>query len=222
MSKHGRWIMAALAALWMAPAGAQGTPSQNPTATDTSSTTPHTTSTTESMGSKAKAMGRQLTSADARTLAKLHDVNETEIEAGTWMKDHATNDKVKDFAGKMVDDHQSLDKDLMSFAQKHGTDLTSAPKPADASKAREQHELDQLKGMSGAQADRTYMRMMVSGHQQALRETRTAEQKAKSSKDKDLASLLDKSAKKIESHLKDARDVQKDLVQRQARTPASQ
>ena len=178
-------------------------------------------STADRAGDKAHAMGQQASSESARTLAKLHDGNQAEVEAGTWMKEHAQNDKVKDFAKKMVDDHGSMDKDVMSFAQKKGIDLTSAPKAGDADKAKAQHTLDEIKNMSGAQADRAYMNMMVQDHQKDVREVREAERQAKSSQDKELASLLGKSAKKMESHLKDAQKIQRDLTQRQARTPGS-
>ena len=174
------------------------------------------------MGEKAKSMGQQASGDVARTLAKLHAGNQEEIEAGTWMKEHATNDKVKDFANKMVDDHGSMDKDLMSFAEKHAIDLTSAPKPADASKEAGSASLEHLKGMQGAQADRAYMKMMVDDHTKDVRETKTAAQHAKHAKNDEFAKLLDKSAKKMDSHLKDAQKIQRDLSQRQARTPSAQ
>jgi putative membrane protein len=180
------------------------------------------TSDTTTDETKAKAMGQQASSHVARTLAKLHAGNESEIEAGTWMKEHATNDRVKDFAKKMVDDHGSMDKDLMSFAQKQGIELTSAPTAGEAAKAKDKASLDEIKNMQGAQADRTYMRMMVQDHTKDVKEARSAEQQAKRSKDTEFAKLLDKSAKKMESHLKDAQKIQRDLSQRQARTPSSQ
>ncbi|HEX9290708.1 MAG TPA: DUF4142 domain-containing protein [Anaeromyxobacteraceae bacterium] len=180
----------------------------------------------DTAGKKAGAMGQQATSDTARTLAKLHTGNEMEVEAGTWMREHAMNDKVKDFAKKMVVDHSAMDKDAMDWAQKHNIDLTSAPKPADVEKGEHHAKLDELKNMSGAQADRAYMKMMVEDHTKDVREVRDAEQHAKrgaNKSDKDFASFLDKSAKKMESHLKDAQKIQRDLAtQRQARTPSGQ
>jgi len=180
----------------------------------------------DTAGKKAGAMGQQATSDTARTLAKLHADNEMDIQAGTWMREHATNDKVKGFAKKMVDDHTAMDKDAMDWAQKHDIDLTSAPKPADMEKGEHHAKLDELENMSGAQADRAYMKMMVEDHTKDVRETRDAEQHAKrgaNKSDKELASLLDKAAKKMESHLKDAQKIQRELAtQRQARTPSGQ
>jgi putative membrane protein len=181
-----------------------------------------TTAPGAAIGEKAKSMGQHATSDVAHTLAKLHAGNESEVEAGTWMKEHATNDHVKDFAQKMVDDHGSMDKDLMSFAQKQGIDLTSAPKPAEVSKGKKMASLDDLKAMQGAQADRTYMKMMVDDHTKDVKETRAAAQHAKQAKNTEFAKLLDKSAKKMEEHLKDAQKIQRETSQRQARTPSSQ
>jgi putative membrane protein len=237
---QSKWLVGALAAaLWMAPAGADDKSASDKTQ-DTASSAQQsadqaanrageaagsakrsTESAAESASTKAKAAGQQASSEVARTVAKLHAANEMEIEGGTWMKDHAANDKVKEFANKMVDDHGKMDKDVMSFAQEKGIDLTSAPKPADAAKGEHKAKLAQLKKMQGAQADREYMRMMVQDHEKDLKEVRDAESKAKRQKDDKLASLLGDTAKKIDDHLKDAREVQKSLQQRQARTPGA-
>lgn len=171
--------------------------------------------------SSSTGKGKQLSAAQkaeaTRTLAKLHASNQAEIDAGTYMKEHATNDKVKDFASKMVDDHGKLDKDATDFAQKHDIELTAAAPSSEMTK-----EMDSLKKMQGAQADRTYMRMMVRDHARDLKDTRAAEQQAKRSGNKDLAKLLDSSAKKIEDHGKDAQKIDRDLTQRQARKSSGQ
>jgi hypothetical protein len=119
----------------------------------------------------------------------------------------------------MVDDHGKMDEDVKSFAKDKGVDLTNAPKPPEA--AQHKAKLAQLKKAQGAQADREYMRMMVQDHEKDLKEVRDAESKAKRQNDDKLATLLGDAAKKIDDHLKDARDVQKSLQQRQARTPGS-
>ena len=195
-----RWIVGALAAaLWLAPAAAaaeeQGTMGQ--------------------AGMEAK--GQALTNADINTLAKLHSMSETEVEAGTWIKDNATNERVKDLANRMIDDHKALDGELTSFAQERGTDLASVSKPAGAEKRT--RDLEKLKTMSGAQADRRYVRMAIEGHEQALKEARAAERSAKKSGKSELAGLYGKAAKDLGEQIKEARSIQKDLAQRQARTP---
>jgi putative membrane protein len=185
-------------------------------ASDTKKSAEHAASTT---GDKAKAVGKQATSTAARTLAKLHAGNEMEVRAGTWMKEHATSDKVKEFASKMVDDHGKMDEDVMSLAKEASVDLTSAPKPADMKKGAHHAKLDSLEKLTGAKADSEYMRMMVEDHTKDVKEVRDATAKAKKSGDDKLVKLLDDAGQKMEAHLADARDVQKSLQQHQARTP---
>jgi putative membrane protein len=189
---------------------------------DAASDAKHTaTDAAETTGAKAKAMGQQATSETARTLAKLHAGNEMEVRAGTWMKEHATSDKVKEFASKMVDDHGKMDEDVTAFAKDKNVDLTSAPKPADMKKGEHHAKLDQLKKMKGAKADQEYMRMMVEDHQKDVKEVRVAKAKAQKSGDDKLVALLDGAGQKMEGHLEDASDVQKSLQQHQASTPQS-
>lgn len=165
--------------------------------------------TADHLGDKASAMGQQVTSGTARLLAKLHAGNEKEIEHGRAMQEQAKNDKVKDFAKKMVDDHTKMDEDVMAFAQKKSIDLTSAPKPADVTKAHPK-----------TVSDAEYVKMMVSDHQKNVKDVHEAHLKAQKSGDQELASLLEKTHEKMQEHLKDAQKLQKTLTQRQARTPA--
>jgi putative membrane protein len=159
-------------------------------------------------------------SSSSDLLQRLHAGNQAEIEAGQWMQQHAQNDKVKDFAKKMVKDHQDMDKDVQKFAQKQGVSLTAGAS-SDPTAAKDRHDMHAMEGMPAQQADRHYMTMMVNDHQRDVSEVRSAADQAKSSNDKDLAKLLDKTAKKMEDHLKDAEKIQRDLGSRQARNPSS-
>jgi putative membrane protein len=203
--------------------GVDSTPSKSDPATapspapDRSSSTMGSSGATGTAGSSATA-GSTAGGAEA-TLSKLHAANQAEIESGKWMREHAQNGKVKDFAKKMVDEHTKMDKDVMDHAKKQGVSMTSGTSSA-AHGASGAGHLEELKSMSGAQADRAYVKMMVDDHQKNLTEVREAHRSAKADpSSKELASLLDKTAKKIEGHLKDAQKLQRDLTQRQARTP---
>jgi putative membrane protein len=72
--------------------------------------------------------------------------------------------EVKDYARMMVSDHNSS-SDKIKDALK---DANSNIKPPTKLDAVHQKKLDQLKGASEANFDRTYMDMMVKGHTQAL------------------------------------------------------
>ena len=234
------WLVGALAAaLWTSPGAAQtGSSAQQGAATNQPPTGPQEEpgrggNQPEAAGAQsqagktgeeskvqrpesAKGMGSMTPEqqADAaRTLAKLHAGNRAEIQMGAWMKDHASNDKVRDFASKMVDDHRKMDQDLRSFAQGRGIELASAEHSSAG------RDLGAIKKTQGAQADRAYMKMMVRDHTKDVQETRAAAQRAERDGDKDLASLADESANKMEDHLKEAQKVDRELTMRQARTP---
>jgi putative membrane protein len=219
-------------------ATSSGTGNTTATGTDTStstSTAPPTT-TSDASSSETEKPGRSGSdtsasqsrsgaagghaSAESETLQKLHAGNQAEIQAGQWMQEHAQSSKVKDFAKKMVKDHTDMDKDVQKFAQKQGISLTGAAAGGDA--AKDEQHTHMMKDMPAAQADRHYMTMMVEDHQRDVSEVRSAAQQAKSSNDKDLAKLLDKTAKKMEDHLKDAQKIQREMGSRQARTPGQQ
>jgi putative membrane protein len=87
----------------------------------------------------------------------------------------------------------------------------------DSAKAEQQKALDELTGMQGSQADRHYMQMMVEDHTKDVSEVKVAAQQARQGSDKDYSKLLDKTEKKMESHLEDAQKISRDLGQRQAR-----
>ena len=51
-------------------------------------------------------------------LSMLHQVNQDEIKLGRIAQPKAQNDKVKDYAKDMIDDHTALDKKIGDFVQK--------------------------------------------------------------------------------------------------------
>lgn len=244
-----KWLAAAIAAGWMGAAAAQGgggggvgggKDTSGTAGTDTSSRTDMQTGTgigprdpgtpvgeerqlqqsAEQAGSAAAASATGAMDETA-TLAKMHAGNEAEVNAGQWMKQHATNSKVKGFAKKMVEDHGKLDKDANKFAQKHDLQLASAPEYTEA-KAKHEAALEQMKTMQGAQLDRHYMQMMVEDHTKDVSHAKAAVEQAKQGKDKEYTKLLEHAAKTMEGHLKDAQKISKDLTSRQARQPTGQ
>lgn len=226
-----QWCTAALAAGWMGLALAQGAGAGAGAGAgggagagkDTSSSAGTKPSPKEDMGqtgsqaagAAAGAMGAADTAA---TMAKLHAGHQAEVAAGEWMQSHATSPRVKEFATRMVDDHGAMDRDVEKYAQKHQLALTGADVASEQAKHREQ--LDALKALSGAEADRHYMQMMVDDHTKDVSEVKTAAGEARHGKDQEYARLLDRTEKKMESHLHAAQRISHDLSSRQARHPA--
>ena len=158
---------------------------------------------------------------DAATrLPKLHVEHAAEIEAGTWMQQHATSSKVKGFARKMVKDHGALDKELRAYAHQHGVKLTGRTSTEDE-KVHHAEAIDVLKKMRGPQADRTYLQMMVQDHTKDVNEVKAGAELARQGSDADYSKLLDETAKTMESHLEDAQKILHEMVPRQARHPSA-
>lgn len=166
-----------------------------------------------STGAQGAAKGQKLSASWRRTLEKMHVGNQFEIEAGTYMRDHAASDETKQFASRMVSEHGAMDADLTSYAQGQGVDLTAA-RPG---KNPMESQLAHIRKLSGVAADRAYAKLMVQEHQKDVKEAKSAAQKAKGEQKPELASLLDDAAKMMQDHLSDARKLEKDLTQRQAK-----
>jgi putative membrane protein len=198
------WLVATVAAGWMGAASAQGVGGAP-----------------ESQARANAAQQETATSRDAAIrLPKLHVGNAAEIEAGTWMQQHATSSKVKGFAKKMVKDHGAMDKDLRAYAHEHGVKLMGTTS-VEEEKVHHAEALDVLKKMHGPQADRTYMQMMVQEHTRDVSELKRGAELARQGSDEDYSKLLDKAAKTMESHLEDAQRISREMVPRQARSPNS-
>jgi putative membrane protein len=247
MAHETKWLVGALAAaLWIAPAAAAGNRTAGERVDDTAAATKQgahdaadkagetadkagekvsgaatdakesASSAAAKTGDKAKEVSEKLSTSASHSLTKLHEGNEMEVQAGGWMKEHARSSDVKKFAEKMVDDHAKLDEDVRSFAKDHGVDLPMHPTMGEHAA-----KLKHLQAATGASADREYMRMMVAAHEKDVKEVRAAKAKAQQEGNDALAKLLDGAASKMQGHLEDAREVQKSLQQRQARTPES-
>jgi putative membrane protein len=89
--------------------------------------------------------------------------NTFEIQSSQIALQKTTNEQVKDFAHLMIKDHTRIGDELESITQKQNLQL---PKGLDS---KSQSSLRQLQSQSGTRFGRTYSRMMLKGHQQALK-----------------------------------------------------
>ena len=85
-----------------------------------------------------------------------------EVEAAKIALKNASDQKVKDFATKMLADHTQANKELKSFAIEKKV-ITPDALPAD-----DQIHLDEMKKMNGAAFDKHYMDMMVTDHEKTV------------------------------------------------------
>jgi putative membrane protein len=135
--------------------------------------------------------------ADQTFVKKAAEGGMAEVELGKLAQDKATNDQVKQFAKKMVDDHGKANDELKSIAQKKNITLPSDLNSKDkALKSR-------LEKLSGPAFDRAYMQAMLKDHRTDVNEFRT---ESKSGKDSEVKEWASKTLPTLEDHLKLAQD----------------
>lgn len=203
-------ILAALAAPGLAGATPADTPPTNPTN--------HNAPTNNSPNSKA--MGAKLSDADIKTVSHLHHVNQMEITLAREAQRQGTA-RVKDYASTLLTDHESADKDLTAFAKAHHLTTIPADKPmTDADRQGDKDmttAMAHLKALKGADFDKAYLDMMVTGHDKELTRIDVA---ISSASDPDLKSLLQNVKPVLQRHADQARDLLKS-PQASANPPAS-
>lgn len=86
----------------------------------------------------------------------------TEVELGKVALSKSQDPQVRSFAQRMVDDHGKANAELTSIAKAKGIDT---PKALDA---EHRAMVEELKGKSGADFDRSYSHHMNMGHSDAI------------------------------------------------------
>jgi len=112
----------------------------------------------------------RLTSADSTFATKAAQGGLAEVKLGQLAQEKASNQAVKDFGQKMIDDHTKANDDLKSVASQEGITL---PTSLDA---KDQATYDRLSKLSGADFDKAYMHDMVMDHRADVSEFRRQSQ----------------------------------------------
>lgn len=203
--------------------GTSGTPTGSTTGTSSgkangaassgmSGSTGATSSGSDTAGSSEKATStgamasKGSVSASDRTLMRelaVADLNE--IAAAKLAQGKSTNDQVKSFAQKMIDDHTKSLEQLQQLAQAKGVQL---PTEADAKHRAMEKKLGAL---SGEKFDHEYMQQAGTvdhrkAHQLVARVSRRAQ-------DADLKALADKMQPDIEQHMQMAQQMRRGAAQ---------
>jgi putative membrane protein len=144
-----------------------------------------------SPAAKAKA------SADQTFVTKAARGGLAEVELGKLAVEKATNDQVKQFGQKMVDDHGKANDELKSLAQTKNITLPTEV----TTKDKLLHE--RLSKLSGAAFDRAYMQAMLKDHREDVNEFRI---ESRSGSDPEVKQWAGKTLPTLEGHLKLAQD----------------
>ncbi|HKG32332.1 MAG TPA: DUF4142 domain-containing protein [Gemmatimonadales bacterium] len=152
-------------------------PYRNPTTTTTPPTTQNPTVSTQP--GQVSAQGD--ISADMPFVREASSANLMEIRLGQLAQSKASNQAVKQFAQRMVADHNNLLNQLTSVASTSGQSFTPTMD------SRHQNQIDRLQGLSGAEFDRNYMSLMIKAHQRDVNHFQTQSQSAHSNQVRTLA-----------------------------------
>ena len=120
-----------------------------------------------------------------------------EVKLGELATKNASNQSVKQFGQRMVDDHSKANDQLKSIASKKSITL-----PSDVS-AKQQADYDKLSKLNGAAFDRAYMMMMVKDHKEDVAEFEKA---SRMETDPDVKSFASSTLPTLQEHLKMAED----------------
>lgn len=146
----------------------------------------------------ASKNGGKLASSDRKFVTEALKHGMAEVELGQLASEKASNDAVKQFGQRMVDDHGKAGDELKKIAQDKGV---TPPAEMD-SKHKRLH--DRLSKMSGAAFDRAYMDEMVKDHRNDVKEF---QREAKGAKDQDVKSFASKTLPTLQEHLKQAESI---------------
>jgi len=115
-----------------------------------------------------------------------------EIELGKYAMQNSQNDKVKEFAAKMVADHTLAKSDLLKIGQSSGI-LLPTEYPADV-----KAHMEEMMKLKGSAFDDHYVNMMVKDHAKTITLFKTAE----SLKDDALKDYATKTLPILQTHQK--------------------
>ncbi len=124
--------------------------------------------------------------------------NLLEVRLGQAAQQRATNPSVKQFAQRMVRDHTSMQKQWMAVAKKNGIDFKAEMS------SRHLQQAEQLRTLTGAAFDQTYMGLMVQNHQEnvsTFQSQRNAQHSA------DIRQLIDLALPSLQEHLSTAQQI---------------
>ena len=147
-------------------------------------------------GDKGKA------GSDANFVQKVSECDLAEIELAKLAAKQATNARVKEFANRMMTDHQKCSDELTTIAKKQNLRLTT-----EISQQRRDAR-EKLSKTSGADFDRQYISGQVKAHREAVE---LFKDQAKSGQNADLRNFANKQLPTIEEHLRQAQDIERTL-----------
>lgn len=141
---------------------------------------------------------------DDKTHTFMNDAAEAgmaEVEIAKLAKDRALNPRVKNFAEMMIKDHTAANNDLMTIARGKNVTLPSTL-------GKHQDHLEDLSKKNGAEFDKAYMKMMVNGHEDVVKDFEKCSQNGT---DPDVKTFAAQKLPTLRMHLDSAKAINKAL-----------
>jgi len=139
---------------------------------------------------------------DRNFIVKAAEDAKEEVELGRLAQSKASNEAVKQFAQRMVQDHGNANKELVELAANKGVKL-------DDNAPRNNAMIDRLSKLQGAEFDREYVKEMVKDHKKDVAEFRRMHSGAV---DPNLKAWIDKTLPTLEDHLKTIEGIQSQIA----------
>lgn len=136
---------------------------------------------------------------DQQFLQSAAGANMAEVSEAKLAMDKSSNQDVKAFAQKMIDDHTAMQKDVEAAASQMNVTLPTAPPKSDQNQAKK------LAGMDGPAFDKAYVADQVKDHKNVLSEMKHESSTTQNAQLRDLSS---KGATEVQQHLQLAQDLQ--------------
>jgi len=115
-----------------------------------------------------------------------------EVQAGQLAASKAQSPDVKDFANKMVGDHEKANNELVQLANAKKVELPAAPSRG------KRHETEKLSKKSGGDFDRMFIDASIKDHEKDIKKFEKASGKVK---DPQLKAWVDKTLPVLRDHL---------------------
>lgn len=135
---------------------------------------------------------------DADFAVKAADSGLAEVNASEVAQEKAQDQRVKDFAAMMIQDHTKANEELKTLASSKNITLPTAP--------GEPHlkNIADLNSYTGADFDKEYMDLMVSDHENAVD---LFEDAAENAEDSEIRAFAAKTLPSLQKHLEHAKTV---------------
>lgn len=141
----------------------------------------------------------KMSSADRKFMMMAATGGMAEVEMARLALQKSTNESVKQYAQKMIDDHTAANAELMQIASTKNLTLPTAPD------AKHRAMMAKMERLSGAEFDRQYI--MMAGHKDHQKMEKLFRDESMKGRDADLKAFAAKTLPVVQQHLQLARQV---------------